>query len=1039
MPAPPRRFIALICASGVALSSLSIRAEPRVFDPTEPTTDAELLFQRRVFTRRDGLPSDNVRALHIARNGTLWIGTDRGLSRLINGGFQTYNHATNPIFRQDTVTAIEEGPDGTLWAGTLAGLIEFSSGTVRRYTTDQGLTDNQIVVMKARRNGDLWFGTQRGLHRLSARAVTAFATVFTNATVSDPAVYAMLEDRQGRLWITGRSSSARQFDDDSGQFLPTAIQGNDTHPLRSQYAAGNGILEDAAGRVWISGVPSFVLDANGWNQPPVGDPLERGCGSFLGLDSDGTFWLREWASGLVAYRSGRIRVFTANDGIPSTPIQAFAVDRLGALWFGTPSGLCRWLPRRFPRPIGPDLMPNDAVWTMTQDSNGATWIGTDRGVFQSDPSGRLNTPVLGLADLRIRSLHFDQSGVLWMGTMDSLECWRDSRLKAHSWEGLETYNKVRVVTSDPAGRLWVGRERGLMCKAGDTWRRYQVADGLPHDDVRALHVDRAGNLWIGTFGGGLAVVGIGLAHPQAAAAAPARLDLLATRSSTNGLPGDFVWAIHEDSRGYCWLGTDRGLVRMSPAPGLAASTLARSSGLFEETINEVLEDDHGSLWFSTDRGFGRIGLDQAHAVADGRASHLECQAFTEADGLLTGESNGQKSQPAGMKDRLGRLWFPTPRGVCVFDPTNIAQEIRPPILLIDRIRVDHETVYEARPGAVQPENHRLEFKPGRGRAIEIAFANPEFREGPPVRLRHRLVGFDDRWVESDERRFAIFTNLRPGAYRFEAQAAANHSVWSDAPVTWHLVIQPWFYQTTWFRASVLATMILGTLLVIRGRERHHHRLAELHRQVSLTEERQRIARDVHDEVGSGLLRLAIIGENALDREDETARAADLDRIRSEAHRLVDQLGDLIWAINPKFDSLDQILARLREHAASFLQDARIEHRLDFPESPAAHLRLPAVVRQNLALAFKEVLCNAVKHSAASRIDVRCDCTNDWLNLAVSDNGQGMSPSPPPNQSTKGGQGSSGMRHRLERAGGQAVIDSTPGAGTTVTLRVPLIT
>ncbi|MBL9139436.1 MAG: ATP-binding protein [Verrucomicrobiales bacterium] len=1030
-----------MCAAGLAFPVLPIPATDPGFDPTDPTMEVDLLFQRRVFTRADGLPSDNVRALHVSRDGTLWIGTDRGLSRLANGGFQTFNHASDPIFRHDTVTAIEEGTDGTLWVGTLDGLLEFNAKATRRHTTAEGLVDNQIEVLKARRNGELWFGTYRGLHRLANGKVTAFPNVFTNSSTARPAVFSMIEDRAGRFWVTGPGTPAQLLDASSDRFSPVSIQGNFTNALQSAFVAGHGILEDAAGRIWISGTPSFYLDSTGWHRPPPDDPLGRGCGSFLGLDADGTFWLREWDTGLVAYRAGRTRIFSTLEGVPDMPIQTLVIDRLGALWFGTPSGLCRWLPRRFPRVIGGDLLPKEAVWTMTEDSEGVAWIGTDRGVFRRDPSGRIDTPIRSLSDHRIRSLHLDQQGTLWIGTMDSLEFWRDAKLNVHHWEAPETHNKVRVVTSDAAGRLWVGRERGLMCRAGDVWRQFRVADGLPHDDVRALRFDRAGNLWIGTFGGGLAVADIGLHNPRASLAPPPRLEILAVRSRTNGLPSDYVWAIHEDARGSCWLGTDRGLARVHPAPRFEVSAITQAHGLFEEAINEILADDSGALWLSTERGFGRIDLDQAHAVADGRAPQLDCLAFTEADGLLTGESNGQKSQPAGIKTRDGRLWFATPRGICHFNPTNISARIRAPAPLLDQIRVDHETVYQFRPGIPQPGEHRFEFEPGRARLLEIAYANPEFREGPPPRFRHRLIGFDDRWVQAGERQFAIFTNLKPGAYQFEVQSAANHSAWSDHSVRCHIVIRPWFYQTLWFRTCLVGSLLAATFGTIRWREHSQHRVAELRRQMALTEERHRIARDVHDEVGSGLLRLAILGEKAQDRRDPNASVADLDRVRGEAHRLVDQLGDLIWAINPENDSLDQVLARLREYAALYVQDACLEGDLVFPDLRTTHLKLSGFARRNLALAFKEALCNAVKHAEASRVDVRCDLDHDhaWLTISVIDNGRGFDPARRSTPSKGGGHGLAGMRHRLDSVGGHATIESQIGQGTHVTLALPLPT
>ena len=185
----------------IAAAAADSGSDAQGWDPTRPALSAGDLFRQRVFRRSDGLPSDTILALKLARDGALWIGTGAGLVRYDGRVFRTYDHVSHPEFVSDEVRAVDEGPDGRVWVGTADGLLEFrGSQALRRWTESDGLADGSIYVVEACRDGSVWFGTRRALHRIRDGRVESWPDLF--AVESDGGVVGeILEDRDGRIHV----------------------------------------------------------------------------------------------------------------------------------------------------------------------------------------------------------------------------------------------------------------------------------------------------------------------------------------------------------------------------------------------------------------------------------------------------------------------------------------------------------------------------------------------------------------------------------------------------------------------------------------------------------------------------------------------------------------------------------------------------------------------------------------------------------------------------------------------------------------------
>ena len=205
-------------------------------------------------------------------------------------------------------------------------------------------------------------------------------------------------------------------------------------------------------------------------------------------------------------------------------------------------------------------------------------------------------------------------------------------------------------------------------------------------------------------------------------------------------------------------------------------------------------------------------------------------------------------------------------------------------------------------------------------------------------------------------------------------------------------------------------------------------------QNALENERKRIARDLHDELGASLSEISLLSSLA---QSSTNPLKELQRIENLTIRSVEALEVIVWSVDPKADTVRNFVDHASQFATNFLSCAQL--RLEVvPPSTVMAGTLQATARYNLYLALKEALHNIVKHARAHSVQIRFDLKPEELTLTVSDDGCGL-PQNDPALAADGSQnhGLRNMRSRLEQAGGSVQIESTPGHGTTLRFRVPV--
>jgi signal transduction histidine kinase len=278
-----------------------------------------------------------------------------------------------------------------------------------------------------------------------------------------------------------------------------------------------------------------------------------------------------------------------------------------------------------------------------------------------------------------------------------------------------------------------------------------------------------------------------------------------------------------------------------------------------------------------------------------------------------------------------------------------------------------------------------------------------------------------------DRRQAFYTNLRPGAYRFLVKASNAHGVWNEEPTVLNFIIRPFFWQTKVFYASLGFAAIGAVWIGHERRLRSQRKRAEQVQREMLLQEKTRIAADMHDEVGAKLTQIAILGELAkANRHKPEDAEATLNRISQAARDLTSSMSELIWATNPNNDTLENLVAHLREIASSQLDDTGLETHLAFPVS-VPDICVTATVRRNFVLILKEALNNVIKHAAAKRVEVALSFVAGQLQLTVSDDGNGIS-------IESGNSNRNGLKNMGKRAAdmaGNFEVENLAGRGTRI--------
>jgi signal transduction histidine kinase/streptogramin lyase len=842
----------------------------------------------------------------------------------------------------------------------------------------------------------MWIGTYSGLYRRWPDG--SVARYGKGTPIPDEIIQDLLEDRRGNLWVGTRSSGLLRLAIGAGHDAPiiTRAYGHRT--------GGN----------WV-----FDIHESSDGTLRAGTNLD-----LIEFGSDDEQHIKP------------TRINTTGSGFTSREIEVVSEDRDGNVWVGVVNGAMK--------------IARNGFRTMNEQ-DGLYGIPT---VFQTG-AGDLYAYGFVLGDKQATVFDGGRYDIL---NSDSVKFWfslgrydgqRFAWITPSAW-GVNGWTSKPYILQSSAGEWWIGQATGLYrfprvdsfagLKAARPLAVYTERNGLSPSIVYSIYEDRRGDLWVSTFnanGNGLARweratrtlrdmtrteglpslkdnLAVSFAEDRAGAVwvgfQPGGLARYAADRFTfftvkDGLPLGRINDLHLDQAGRLWAATSRGGVSRIDQPDSdrpAFVNYSTEQGLSSNVATAITEDLYARIYVGTGKGVDQI------TTASGQIKH-----FTTADGLASGEIL------SAIRDRTGRLWFAARQGLSYFLPER-EHPSEPPRVLIDGLLVA---------GARQPVSAVGEddislpdLSPGENQ-LQIDFVGLSFVPGESLRYQYRLEGADADWSASTGARTITYAKLSPGAYRFLVRAVNSVGVLSPRPASVSFKILSPVWQRWWFIA--MAGALAGALAFAVYR----YRVAQL---LALERVRTRIAADLHDDIGSSLSQISVLSEVLRNQlgEPEARVSKNLSLINRVSQEALDSMSDIVWAINPQRDHLSDLIRKMRRVASEALPARDIEFTFNAPAT-GLDLKLGADIRRQVFLMFKETINNLVRHSKCTlaSIDLRIEGT--CLALTVTDNGKGFEP-----DQVNEGNGLISLHRRARSLGGETVVSSRKGAGSTVKIKVP---
>jgi ligand-binding sensor domain-containing protein/signal transduction histidine kinase len=944
-------------------------------------------YTRTVWRVADGLPEDTVQALAEDSGGELWIGTTGGASTFDGAHVRAVHAETTPAVGVNSVFCLLAEKSGVVWAGTEGdGLLRLDRSGAKLFSAADGLTDGFVRKVFRDTQQRLWIGTDDGLFLADG---ARFQRVDGTPKMPRMAVHAIAEDALHRIWVGGSSLIAISPDQSVTSF-----------PLPGAYSESRvkSILETSDHTVWVGTVGGIArLEGDGFHSVPGLNGTVR----TMLQTRDGTLWIGTIGHGLWTFRAGSLSHFTPSGLLPSDTILSLLQDDSEQLWIGTQNGMVRLSSTPVHMIPLPGAGDSDFE-TLAGDLHGTLRVAAQR-LYRIDGSRATPDSLAGLGGVSVRNVFTSRGGDLWVGT-DGSGAYRiaaSGAMTHYSAPAQLTNNFVRAFLEARNGDVWIATDEGVSSIGAQGVRRLTLATGLVYFSTRCLIEDHEGTIWIGTDRGLSAWRNGAFEH----------------NAATQALAHEKIWSILEDSAGVLWFGTrDHGLFQ-SRAGRIAQITTEQ--GLPTNSIYQLLEDHRGLIWMTgpnTIASVSREQMDGALPTTDAPASVTTyAMPFGAEDAQLYGGR-----EPAGYVAPDDSVWFPTTRGVAHVVETGGEQPGLPPRVVLRGLEEDGRPVWPGDGISVAAGVTRLNFE----------FAAIDLRSRTDLRFRYRLEGLDHDWIAAGPSETATYTNLKPGHYRFRVQAFEASQPGQIAEASIRFGKRRTFYQTWWFYVLcvLLAVGIAWSIYRLRLRQIRTRFAAVL-------EERGRLAREIHDTVLQGCTGLsAVLEAMAIESEGNgTQRTELLEYARVQTRAVLDEARRSVWNMRSEREErvdLIQALGMLAEQTMREHRGVRIELIAPDPASLRSSMHHEAI------MVVREAVWNAVRHGNAERIEIIVAATAGSLTIGVQDFGVGI-PAEQIEAPLPGHFGIIGMRERMKRLGGALQIESRPGTGTLVRLRIPL--
>lgn len=1003
-------------------------------------------------TTTDGLSNSSVNAIYQDRYGFMWFATNEGLNRYDGKHFLVYNAipGDSTSLASGYTYALAEAPDGNLWVATIVGISclhpfkeKIENYFVYEHQNNQPLPFSQVgclasgevlgLVTAHHTSEPLLFRADTLTHRLYAVPLPSL-----EALPKWHWPFNILLLKNG--WIIYQDGIKLFLSTDGARHFR---QINQMNPHTPDIDLSKFMIIDADTLTcWFTNNKGTMLCYNynqlSWKKFSISGKINRSGG--IAYD-DHHFWFGGYTSGLLkmdTLTGQSIRYFHDDQdpwSLSDNTIYGCYVNKEGTLWLATQGGVDYWDEK------------TDNIHCINNKMSGFKQFG---GASWG-------------------SIAEDDSGSIWLGTVDysssrnSLFCLNPRTMEYQRYfcnKGKDNYLPVWKILPLDSTHLLLSTQEGLL-EFDIPRKKFTQNFSLPiPDEVKKfprgftlLMKDSDGSLWFGLWKNGLIKY-----NPR-------------TRKTTHFFTGaknpehrlqdDWVFDATEDKHHRLW-------VVCSDNQRLTCID-EKSDRIIKEYIlhyqrNELTgglehlwSDSVGNIWLCTSYG-GIICFDPA-------AEQIK-KIYTTSNGLISAINY------SFLPDNKQRLWLYTAKGIQCLDtksgvPYPVYTNLPPPpgsiegspMLLShdgtiyigygknliyfkpDKVLKPYHTVapsllsLQNKDGTfiLSPDTKAINISHGED-LFRISFASLDLLHSRMIQYSYRVAGYSNRWINKGNEGGATFTRLPPDHYELQMRAIIPGTPWDGKYSSLMITIVPAFYQTKLFKMAILI-LITATLYYLTGhftRQKYRMQLDRLHREQQINNVRNRIAQDIHDDIGAGLTRISI--QTELLKQNPATDKSDYQKIlgiiNKQTHDLIRSLGEIVWTINPSDDYLDNMLAYFRAYIHRFMEGSGLSYEINFPETECKRNVHPDLKR-NLFLILKESLNNIVKHAHARKVIIVFSVQKeDKYLFTIQDDGNGFNVQ---DSTVFSGNGLHNMRNRAWAINARVIYRSHADEGTRISI------
>jgi ligand-binding sensor domain-containing protein/two-component sensor histidine kinase len=915
-----------------------------------------------------------------------------------------------------------------------ASLIAQAPGSTENFTVREGLSENVVHCLLQDKKGFIWIGTHEGLNRYDGYKFKKFQHNKNDSTsLPNSPVEEMFEDDEGNLLIKTTSGYAR-MNSLTGKFTAMKVGvadfagivrsfsgqqhnllnfGLDRHWLYDKKNAGKKNLRpdlkkillsypsaldfyyDIHKRVWVLQQNKLiVIDESGIEKTIVDDFLigyKKGIFNFLADDPNGNIWVYTPGKMFCLDKNSlEVKLVLDQSQVKELKIENIStllLDRSGVLWLGSFYGLKKLnlSPQQFKHFVQNDgekgLVSNFVLGLNLYFPNRITVQHFYADSFYTEidlPSHTTNRFRLkeNADEKLLKEVLIRNNTGTWTTKMTE----QINRLKMMNYD----WKTYRYAYSDREGVIW-------------SFRRSEKLFNLYDERVINLQGeaeylwDDESHLWIATNGNGLIRYNKTTGEIKC---------FKVDKNNKASISTNELICLAADAEENLWIGTRGGGLNYFDKEKETFIHYTQANGLSNNTIYCMVMDNENNLWMGTANGLSYFNT---------KAKSF--QNFYTADGLINMEFN----RWSAVKDAEGNLYFGGMHGIDYFKPADVLSQKNSNLVVQ---LTDFKT---GNLSQTLQEGPRLHHKQN---YISFDFAALDFRNPNGAQYKYMLQGANNEWIDNGHNHTATFAALRPGKYVFKVKGTTQNGLWSNEAAFPFTIKTPW-WQTQWFYAVcglVIAAILYGV---------YRFRINQIQKLYLV---RSKISQDLHDEVGSGLSGISLLGHIARQQlnEKKIEEAANiLNKISAYSDDMVTRVSDIVWSVNPQNENLDKMLTRLQSYASGVAGPQNIQFNFrNETTSLSKKVKMPVI--KNLYLLCKEAVNNALKYSQCRTLNCFLISSNGYIELLIEDDGNGFDPG-----KITEGNGLLNMQKRAEELKTSLEIASKPGRGTKISLKMKI--